>query len=332
MRFIGAMMSPADEPRESLAVGGQAVMEGIMMRNGAHLALAIRRADGSITALRRPWITLFSGAVIHIKWFRGFPILLETMVNGIKALNISAELSGEPEAKPLQSWQMIVTLLFAFGLAFALFVVTPHLITLLLSWLSLSGGVEKISFHIWDGLIKFLMFLGYIAMIGRIPDIRRVFEYHGAEHKTIAAYEHGKDPVTADIAQGYSRLHPRCGTTFLLFVLIISIMLHAILVPLGLWIWTPQNAIVKQLCVLFFKLLLIVPISAIAYEAIRWASRGDSGTIGSLMRMPGLMLQTLTTREPSLEQLDVGLVALKEALGDEADAKISTPEYTYLEQ
>ena len=313
--------------QESLAVGGQAVMEGIMMRNGDRLALAVRKPDGRIVAVNQPWHTIFSGNFVRRPWVRGFPVLIETMINGVKALNLSAELAAESEGTPLKPWQLAMTLAVAVGLALLLFVVIPHLLTIGLNLLSLSGGVEGLSFHLWDGMLKFAMFIGYIACISFVPDIRRVFEYHGAEHKSIAAYEHGEDPVTPESAAKYSRLHPRCGTTFLLFVLSISILLHALTVPLLMLFWQPENAFIKHAVIIIFKLLLMAPISAIAYETIRYAARLNSSLGATLLRGPGLMLQSLTTREPDREQLQVGLVALKEALGSTSKVTIETPDY-----
>ena len=315
---------------ESLAVGGQAVMEGIMMRNGDALALAVRKPDGQIVAVTRPWYTCFSGDFVRRRWIRGFPVLIETMINGVKALNLSAELAAEAEGEPIKPWQMALTMAFAVGLALFLFVVVPHLLTIGLNMLGLSGGVEGLSFHLWDGLIKFAMFISYIAAISFVPDIRRVFQYHGAEHKTIAAYEQGEDPVSPESAMPYSRLHPRCGTTFLLFVLSISILLHALTVPLIMLVWTPENAFTKHAVIIAFKLALMAPISALAYEAIRSAAKISSPLFGILTRGPGLLLQLLTTRDPDKEQLEVGMVALKEALGDSALAQIITPDYERL--
>lgn len=317
----------ASGEQESLAVGGQAVMEGIMMRNGDRLALAVRKPDQHIVSINLPWTTLFTGKTVRRPWLRGFPVLVETMVNGVKALNLSAELAAEAEGTPLKPWQMALTMAVAVGMALVLFVVVPHLLTIGLNALSISGGVEGFSFHLWDGLIKFSMFIGYIAAISFVPDIRRVFEYHGAEHKSIAAYEHGENPVTPASASRYSRLHPRCGTTFLLFVLSISIILHAVSVPLLMLVWHPQNAVIKHSAIIFFKLLLTIPISAMAYEAIRYAARLKNPTLGAFLRGPGLMLQTLTTREPDESQLEVGLVALKEALGSGSASVIQTPEF-----
>lgn len=316
--------------QESLAVGGQAVMEGIMMRNGDALALAVRKPDKQIVAVTKPWSTVFKTPLARKRWVRGFPVLIETMINGIKALNLSAELAAEAEGEPIKPWQMALTLVVAIGMALLLFVVVPHLLTIGLNALSISGGVEGLSFHLWDGLLKFAMFIGYIAAISFVPDIRRVFQYHGAEHKSIAAYEQGENPVTAASAAGYSRLHPRCGTTFLLFVLSISIILHAVSVPLLMLFWTPENAVLKHSVIILFKLTLMAPISALAYEAIRSAAKIQNPLVGSILRGPGLFLQLLTTREPDEEQLEVGLVALREALGDKAVAEIVTPAYARL--
>lgn len=340
MRFLGLksivhamVLAFADvEKKESLAVGGQAVMEGIMMRNGSRLSIALRRPDGEITVTSLPWYTLFKGAWTRKPCVRGFPILLETLVNGIKALNISAEVIAEGEGEKIKPWQILLTLCLAVGLAMLLFVVVPHLLTVMLGWLAVAGQVEGFSFQIWDGLLKFGMFIGYILLISRLPDIRRVFEYHGAEHKAIAAYEHGENPVSSESARSYSRLHPRCGTAFLLFVLCISILIHTASVPFLFLFWTPENVILKHSVVIVFKFFLMMPISALAYESIRLAARMDSGLFGTIVKSPGLMLQMLTTREPDKGQLEVALVALKEALQDEASAIISTPEYIIMEQ
>ena len=303
-------------------------MEGIMMRNGNRLALAVRKPDSSIVSIKLPWVTLFKGENTQRKWVRGFPILIETMVNGIKALNLSAELAAEAEGEKLKPWQLALTLAVAIGLALLLFVVIPHLFTIALGYFSIAGGVEGLSFHVWDGLIKFSMFIGYIASISLLPDIRRVFQYHGAEHKTISAYEQGENPVTVAAAAMHSRLHPRCGTTFLLYVLSISILLHIITVPALMLVWQPQNAFIKHAVIIVFKLLLMAPISALAYEAIRYAARLESSALGLCLAGPGMFLQKLTTREPDAAQLEVGLVALSEALGEAAAVTIVTPEFS----
>lgn len=307
-------------------VGGQAVMEGVMMRNGDHYALAVRRPDGSIVAERLPWFTLTRHALLKKPFLRGFPILIETLVNGIKALNRSAEQAAEAQEEKLEGWHLVLTLCMALLMAVALFVVTPHLLSIGMQWLGLGGDVEGLSFHLWDGFFKCCIFIGYILAISLVPDVRRVFQYHGAEHKVIHAFESGGE-VTSIEADRMSRLHPRCGTTFLLFVISISIILHAVLVPLFLHVWTPSGAVAKHAATILFKLLLMIPISALAYELIRYAARMGDNPAGHLLRAPGLLLQMLTTYEPDRTQLDVAVVALREALGPDAPDTVRPAEY-----
>ena len=235
----------------------------------------------------------------------------------------SAEALAEGEEEPLQNWQLALTMLCAVGMAVLLFVVAPHGLSLLMQWLGLGGAVEGLSFHLWDGFFKCCIFMLYIRAISWVPDIRRVFQYHGAEHKTIHAFESGQT-VDADFAARMSRLHPRCGTTFLLFVICISIVLHAVLVPLLLAYWSPEQAWLKHAGTLLFKIALIVPISALAYELIRFAARLDDGIAATILRAPGLALQRLTTEEPDEGQLEVAIVALYEALGPEDGARVLT--------
>ena len=304
-------------------VGGQAVMEGVMMRNGDVYALAVRTADGNISVENRPWFSLTRSELLKKPFLRGFPTLIETLVNGIKALNLSAERSTEGTGEELKDWQLVLTLIVSLLFAVGLFVVVPHLLSIIMNWIGLGGDVEGFSFHIWDGLFKFLIFIGYIVGIAFLPDIRRVFCYHGAEHKTIHAYESG-DTVTPESAIRFSRLHPRCGTTFLLFVMSIAILLHTVLVPLLLLVWTPDSAVAKHLFTIAFKLLLMVPISALSYELIRYAARLGDGFWGRILRAPGMFLQLLTTREPELDQVEVAVAALASAVGQHPP-RLETP-------
>lgn len=321
----------SSEECESLAVGGQAVMEGVMMRNGDRLSIAVRKPDGSIVAQNRPWFTFRCCGALRKPFMRGFPVLLETLVNGIKALNFSAEIAVESEGEELKPWQLALTLAAAIGFAILLFVVVPHLVSVGMNLIGLSSGLKGLSFHLWDGFFKASIFVGYILAISRLPDIRRVFEYHGAEHKVIWAYETRETEINPESADRQSRLHPRCGTTFMLFVMVISIVLHAVLVPLVLMLWRPQNAVFEHTAIVFFKLLLMAPISAIAYEAIRYAAKLESGVSAFLLRAPGMLLQRLTTREPDASQLEVAIVALHEALGNESAVPIRVSAYSHLE-
>ena len=331
---LAPLLAQEPESKESLAVGGQAVMEGVMLRNCSRIAIAVRQPDGAIVVQGKPWQTLFKSAVFRKPYVRGFPLLIETMINGIKALNTSAELALKADGDELKPWQLAITLIVALLFAVFLFVVVPHLLTVLLGLLHISGGVEGFSFHLWDGLFKFGIFLLYILIIGSMPDIKRVFQYHGAEHKCIHAYENGANPITIEIAATQTRLHPRCGTTFLLFVLSIAILLHVLLLPLLLYVWTPSSALHKHGVVIVLKLLLMAPISALAYEAIRIAARIGDNLLGEVLRGPGMLLQLLTTREPDYQQLEVALVSLNEALKTGSSCNsvlIRTAPYTVLE-
>lgn len=303
-------------------------MEGVMMRNGDVYGLAVRQADGSILARRHAWFSLTRAAWLKKPFLRGFPVLLETLVNGVKALNRSVEVVARSEQEEISGWQLALTMLLALLMAIGLFVVAPHLLSVFMLWLDLGGDVEGLSFHIWDGFFKCCIFVGYIKAISLFPDIRRVFQYHGAEHKTIHAWESG-GAVDAAAAAAKSRLHPRCGTTFLLFVICISIILHAVLVPLLLVLYSPQGAVVKHSLTVVFKLALMVPISALAYELIRYAARLPEGLWwASALRAPGLALQRLTTYKPDEGQLEVAVVALREALGPESGKNVHAVPYT----
>ncbi|MDR2743940.1 MAG: DUF1385 domain-containing protein [Desulfovibrio sp.] len=288
------------------------------MRNGADYALALRLPDGSITVRRMPWFSLTR-----------FPLLMETLVNGIRALNISAEAATLEGQHPLTKSQLGLTILLALAMAVGLFIIAPHFLSLLMLGLHLGGDVEGLTFHLWDGFFKCCVFLAYIRLISLTPEIRRVFQYHGAEHKSIHAWEAGGE-ITAAKAETMSRLHPRCGTTFLLFVICLSILLHALLVPLFLYFYMPQGAVAKHCAALLLKLLLVVPISAGAYELIRYTACLPDGLQAAVLRAPGLVLQKFTTYEPDREQVDVALVALREALGPEEGSNIKTAPYTKL--
>jgi len=294
-------------------VGGQAVMEGVMMRDRERLAIAVRKPGGDILLDVRPWFSLTAAKLLKKPLLRGFPILLETLVNGIKALNFSAQVAVEEDEGEIGPWAMGLTLAASIGFALLLFVVTPHLFSLGMKAAGLSGGVEALSFHVWDGLFKMALFLGYILAISYLPDVRRVFEYHGAEHKVIWAYEQGAE-LSAAGARGFSRLHPRCGTAFLLFVLAISIALYAFLVPWLLTFYAPETGWVKQAYIVALKLVLMVPVSALAYEVIKVAGKFHTNIACRLISAPGLFMQLLTTKEPDDRQIEVALAALRGAV------------------
>ena len=286
------------------------------MRAGAAYGIAVRAEDGSIVSRTLPWRSLTSASLWQRPFLRGFPLLLETMLNGIHGLSLSAELLEQGESDGgLSGWRAWLSLGLALLMALGLFVAAPHALALLAHLAGLGGDVEGLSFHLWDGLFKSVIFLAYIYIIGFIPDIGRVFQYHGAEHKIIRAYEDGgmarlDGAGGLELAYAASRLHPRCGTTFLLFVIFVSILVQAVVVPALLLIHDPQDFWARQALAIFYKILLVAPISAISYELIRFSARLDGGWLSDFLVWPGLCLQRLTTREPDAAQLEVARAAL----------------------
>lgn len=298
----------------SRTVGGQAVMEGVMMRNRDSVAVAVRKADGEIVVHTQQWFYLTASGLLKKPFIRGFPLLVETLVNGIKALNFSAQVALEEETgEELKPWALACTVAFSFVLALLLFVVAPHLLSVGLQNLGYSGDTHSLSFHVWDGFFKLAVFLLYVAGISLLPDIRRVFQYHGAEHKVIWTYEQG-NTLLPENALKQSRLHPRCGTAFLLFVLCLSIVLHAILIPALLLLHSPESVVFRHLLILLVKFALMIPVSALAYELIKYTARHAQTPLCRVLCQPGLFLQRLTTCEPDKDQLEVAIAALQGAI------------------
>jgi uncharacterized protein YqhQ len=284
------------------AIGGQAVLEGVMMRGPSNWALAVRKPDGEIAEHTR---TIRSVMARHrffrLPVVRGVIALGESLAIGFRALAISANYAAQdPESKEevqteLSRGSLVFAFAIAIGFALMLFKVTPALIT---SWLP----VETTGwFVIIEGLIRVAIFIAYISLISLLPDLRRVFQYHGAEHKAINAYEAG-EPLEPERVQRFSLIHPRCGTAFLLWVMVIAIFVFAFF-GRPAWYWLIAS-----------RILLLPVIAGIAYELIRFAGKHTGNRILMTVLAPGLWLQRLTTREPSLDQLEVSIRALREVL------------------
>lgn len=304
--------------RQKFNVGGQAVLEGVMMRSPSALAVAVRKSNGEVAIKEGPWKSI-AARVPLLSWpfFRGGIILIEALINGLDALSFSANQALEDETdEEMSVWAMGLTIAVSFGLGILLFVALPHYLSLLLGRIGpLSFGVRSVAFHAIDGLLKLSFFLGYILLISRIKEIGRVFEYHGAEHKSIFAYEAGKD-LTVENAREYTTLHPRCGTAFILIVLILSILIFSAVFPLISSSDQERGWMINILYV-FIKILLMMPIAGIAYEFNRFASRHMDRTLLKLAVLPGLWVQKLTTREPTDDQIEIAIIALKKALAIE---------------
>jgi len=282
--------------------GGQAIMEGVMMRGKYQVAIAVRRPDTKeIIIKEEPTGKLYRGPISKIPFLRGIPMLWDALGLGMKALFFSAEIVGQaedPEFK-MDTGTEVVTggLSLLFGMA--LFMVLPSFVAGLL--------IEKdaLLFNIVEGLIRLSLLIGYMAVIGRLEEIRRVFAYHGAEHKTINAHEAGS-PLTVEGVRPHSRQHARCGTAFLLIVVFISILVFA---PLG-----KPTLLIR----IASRLILIPVIAGIAYEVLRFTGKHASNPIIRAIIAPNLALQKLTTREPDDAMLEVAITALKTVLEGEA--------------
>ncbi|MFH1057576.1 MAG: DUF1385 domain-containing protein [Pseudomonadota bacterium] len=298
-----------------MTVGGQAVIEGVMMKAPRRLCVAVRRPSGAVVLKNDPFRPL-SARWPFLAWpfLRGPVVLIETLVHGMQALSFSANQALEEEEgdSELSPWALGLTMLAAVAAGMGLFVAVPHLLSLWLgSFPALGYDENSLAFHLIDGVIKVAIFVAYLWIISLMRDIKRVFEYHGAEHKSIYCFEAGM-PLTVENARAFSRLHPRCGTAFLLVVLAVSIAAFAMIFPL-LPKFSPQ-AWLNQVVQIGLKILLMLPIAGISYEVIRAAGkRGGQGVWGVLL-WPGLQMQRLTTREPDDAQIEVALAALRAAV------------------
>jgi len=283
-------------------VGGQAVLEGVMMRGVSTWSVACRKPDGTIEVTTEP---LISWAARHraLRWpvIRGVVALAESLKVGFRALAISANAQIEPEEggeeRPIGGLVWGLTIALSLALAIGLFFVVPVGATSLIK----DELGSALLFWLIEGTVRTAIFIGYLVAISRLRDLRRVFEYHGAEHKTISCYEAG-DRLTPARAELYSRLHPRCGTSFLLVVMVLAIFVFA---PIGLpaWYW-----------LLASRVLGIPLIAGLSYELIKLAGRHRRRRWVRWLMWPGLMLQNLTTREPDREQLAVAIAALEAVL------------------
>ena len=296
---------------EKLSIGGQAVLEGVMMRSPHAFTVAVRKGGkpGAEIALLKETILPIGERFPLLKKavLRGSVALFEAMVLGVRALNFSAneamenEEGKQEEISPLAlAGTMVLALAFALGLFLAL----PLLLTQLLGT-QYSAFKGNVLFNLTDGAIRVGLFLGYVSGISFMKDIRRVFEYHGAEHKAIGAYEAG-EPLTVENARKYTCIHPRCGTSFLMVVMVLSIMLFS-MIP-GSWpLWAKAAS----------RLVLLPVIAGLSYEFIKYSAKKRGNKIIEALIYPGLLLQRLTTREPSDDQLEVAIRAMDEALAME---------------
>jgi uncharacterized protein YqhQ len=277
--------------------GGQAIIEGVMIRGQKSLVTAVRHPKGDIVVESKPLPKIYTGKLRQVPFIRGVIVLLEAMLLGVQALMHSADVALDEEAEEISPWMMWGLVGFSMAVSVAIFFLTPLLLTNLLNeWLE-----SAVLFNIVEGLIRLALFIAYLKLIGRMPDIRRVFAYHGAEHQSINAYEHGVKLEPLAVRE-FSTAHTRCGTSFLLAVMVIAIFVFSLIGKPDLWLMIAS------------RILLLPVIAGISYEFTRYAAgHGDNALVQALAR-PGLWLQAMTTRQPELSQLEVGIAALKKAL------------------
>lgn len=287
---------------EKFNYGGQAVIEGVMIRGRTHVSLAVRRPSGGIRARCEPLSTLYVGRWRRVPLARGFIVLVETLALGLKAVMFSANVALEneeedAEEQPLSSIASGGMLTVALVFAIAIFFVGPLLITRAIDPYISSSILSNLA----EGGIRLALFIGYIYLIGLMPDMRRVFAYHGAEHMTIAAHEHGQ-PLEVPAVRGFSKEHPRCGTAFLLVVMVVAIITFAFLGRPDLWLR------------ILSRILLVPAIAAVSYELIRFNAAHSTNLFARLLIAPGVALQRLTTRAPDDSQIEVAIHAMRDAL------------------
>ena len=289
-------------------IGGQAVLEGVMMRAPRSLAIAVRRPDGEISVKSEMVVPLSERfPIVKLPIVRGAVALFSSLIIGIQALNFSAnealtEDEGEGKGKEkeeLSPWAMGGTMAVAFGFGILLFFIMPLYLTKLL--IPVIGG-SNIVFNLVDGAIRVSVFLLYIIGISRMPDIQRVFQYHGAEHKSIFTFEAGEELIVENVRK-YSCLHPRCGTSFLLIVMLVSILIFS-LIP-KIWPFYLKGGA---------RIVLLPVIAGVSYEILKWTAKHDGHALVKLLISPGLALQRLTTREPDDKQIEVAIRSMKVAL------------------
>ncbi|KUO51257.1 MAG: hypothetical protein APF76_17395 [Desulfitibacter sp. BRH_c19] len=286
--------------KEKFSYGGQAVIEGVMMRGQDEIAVALRKGTDEIILDRRHIKSLSNKyPIFKLPLLRGVLALIESLVLGIKVLTYSANQAADQDDEEITSKEMFFTISLAFILAVVLFVVIPTGLAYLLQ-----GNMNYFWQNFIEGILRIAIFLGYIVAISRMNDIQRVFQYHGAEHKVIHAYE-ARKPLTVENCREYGPLHPRCGTSFLLIVMVLALLLFSFIDTENIW-WR------------FSSRLLLMPIVAgTAYELIKYTGKNSNRGWVKFLITPGLWLQKLTTKEPDDSQLEVAITALKALVSKE---------------
>jgi len=288
----------ANKPKTEDIAGGQALIEGVMMRHDNKIAAAVRKPDGEIVIQEREYIPLTKRyKILGLMFVRGTITLFEMMIIGMKCLMFSADVALSEEERKPKSWEMYLSIAISMLIALFFFVVVPaFFFTKMKFYIS-----NLILLNILEGCIRLGIFLCFLSCTLLMEDMRRVYMYHGAEHKTVFAWEHGQE-LTVENIKAFSTRHPRCGTSFILFVMIVSIVVFSLL---------GRPDFMQRV---LFKLLLLPVVAGISYEAIRFTGKHSQWKWVQLLSWPGLLLQKITTREPSDDQIEVAIAAMKKVV------------------
>jgi uncharacterized protein YqhQ len=282
--------------------GGQAVIEGVMMRGQNGIAIAVRQPDGEIRVTDQNLHNMYKGRARQMPFIRGILVLIETMVLGMNALFMSAQIAsaedGEEQITPGMLWG---TAIFSIVIGVAIFFVAPLLVTNYLIYPNVSSAILA---NLFEGVLRIIIFILYLWLVGRMKDIKRVFAYHGAEHKSVNTLEAG-EPLQVENVKKYSTAHSRCGTSFLLIVLVLAIIVFSFLGKPPLWLGITS------------RIVLIPVIASIGYEIIRFFAEHAENPVIRVLLIPGLALQSMTTREPDEGQMEVAIAALKRVVAED---------------
>lgn len=311
------MASKKEKKPERISVGGQAVMEGVMMQGPKKIAMAVRRPDGKVALTVKP-VHKLADKYSFLGWpiIRGVVNFVAQLGNGVKMLMESAEMAGMDEEEPSEfdkkvaklfhakpdDVYMVFAVLLALVMAIGLFFVIPTGVESLLKRVISS----RLALNVCGGVLRMAMFLAYVGLVSRLKEIRRVFQYHGAEHKSIFCFESGKE-LTVENAQQFTTLHPRCGTSFVVIVFTLSILIFTLFGTNSANVFARVGS----------RLALLPVTAGVSYEILKWLGRAEDTPIVKALKWPGLMVQKLTTQPPEDDMVEVALIALKAALGME---------------
>ena len=297
---------------KKLAIGGQAVIEGVMIRSQNYNVVSVRK--GKKIIIKKDKIKQRKGKFCKLYVIRGFYNLADMLVIGMKSLMWSAEQqTGTKKEEKISKTEMTLTVIFAIGFAILLFVALPYFATLFIGF---KEETQPFLFNFIDGIIRIGVFLLYIAAISLLKDVKILFQYHGAEHKAIHCYEHSKKLNIKNI-QKFSTLHPRCGTAFIMIVMVVAILTFSIITPIILFLFpylATMHVFPRKLILFLIRISLIPFIAGISYEFLKFGAKHEKNPLMKVFISPGLLMQKITTKEPNAKQIEVAMTAVKKVL------------------